>query len=351
MYTWNKFHFSISLFLRNVCTRLFNVDERIFMHGNEFKPEERDRFLDAFHDIILFTYRNKFKNICLTKSIAFTPKEVRSGSNNITSDIGWGCMYRVTQMSIANGINQFLKKNINNFNVESIINNFQDNEDSKFSIHNMVSFGLSEFGIEPKSWIGPTTSSMIASKLINSNKYIINGISISSIAYVEGTIYRNQAEKHFSEMSSDSCTFVWICMKLGISKFDVESYKKTIISISNVPQFICIMGGSGYSSGALLVVAFSDTYLYCLDPHIKVLTMFSNENYNRDDFVQKIPTKIYWDELDTSISMVFICRNLEDFDNMCIELTRINPNLFEVINNFDIKPSSRMEFDSGFLIL
>lgn len=348
---WRKFHFSISFFIRKVYTSIFNVEERIFMHGSEFKLEEKDSFLDAFHEIVLFTYRNEFEDICLIKSIALTLEEARCSSSNITSDIGWGCMYRVTQMSIAHGINQFLKKNTTDFNIENIINNFQDSESAEFSIHNMVSVGLNEFGIKPRSWIGPTTSSMIANKLINNNKNIISNISISSIAYLECTIYRNQAERHFSEISSDTCTFVWVCMKLGTSKFDVESYKKTIISISNIPQFLCIMGGSGYSSGALLIVAFSDTFLYCLDPHVKVLTMFSNENYNRDDFIQKVPTKIYWDELDTSLSMVFICQNLKDFDNMCSELTRINSDLFEVIDGFDIEPSSRMEFDSGFLIL
>ncbi|OII74259.1 peptidase family C54 domain-containing protein [Cryptosporidium ubiquitum] len=346
-----KFYFSVSLLFREIAQKFINIDEPIFMLRNKYEPENKERFLNVFREIILFTYRNEFKNISISKGILKPKSNIKDDSNNITSDIGWGCMYRVTQMSIAYGVRQFLKSYLGDSNIENIIKNFQDNEYAKFSIHNMVNVALSEFGINPTSWIGPTTSSMIADKLINDNRNIISNIQIASIAYIDGTIYKNQAIKHFSEISSDSCTFVWLCMKLGTSKFNISAYKETIISMSNVPQFICIMGGNNYSSGALLIVAFSDTFLYCLDPHIKVLPMFSEKNFSRDEFIQEIPTKIYWEELNPSLSMVYICRNLEDFDGLCSELTRINSDLFEIINNFEIELRSEMEFNSGFLIV
>ncbi|KAH8583841.1 peptidase family C54 [Cryptosporidium sp. chipmunk genotype I] len=343
-----KLYFSISLLFREIIHKFFNVDEQIFMLGNKYSPEEKEHFLEAFHNIILFTYRDEFKKIIMTRD---EMQPTKNYSNSTTSDIGWGCMYRVTQMSIIHGICQFIKKFLSDLNIENILNNFQDNENAKFSIHNMVNVGLSEFGVNPTSWIGPTTSSMIANKLINDNRSIISNIQIASISYIEGTIYRDQAVKHFSKIGPDSCTFVWLCMKLGTSKFNINAYKKTIISMSNVPQFICIMGGNNYSASAILIVAFSDSFLYCLDPHIKVLPAFSDENFSRDDFIQKIPTRIYWEELNPSLSMVYICRNLEDFDNLCSELTRINSDLFEVINNYDFAAKSRMEFNSGFLIV
>lgn len=346
-----KLYFSVSIFFREMTQKLFNSEEQIFMLENKYGPEDKDSFLKAFREIILFTYRSNFKNIYIYKDKVKAKNNIKNYSNNITSDIGWGCMYRVAQMSIAHGVYQFLKSYLKDLNTENIIKNFQDNEHAKFSIHNMVNVGLSEFGITPTSWIGPTTSSMIADKLINNNRNIVSNIQIASIAYVEGTIYRNQAVKHFSEMSSDSCTFVWLCMKLGVSKFNINAYKETIISMSSVPQFICIMGGNNYSSSALLIVAFSDTFLYCLDPHIKVLPMFSDKNFVKDDFIQKIPTKIYWEELSPSLSMVYICRNMKDFDSLCTKLTRINSDLFEVINNFEIESNIGMEFNSGFLIV
>ncbi|KAJ1609789.1 putative peptidase family C54 [Cryptosporidium canis] len=346
-----KFRFSISFFIKKVLNNLLNVDEGIFMYGYQYTPKEADLFLSEFHEVVLFTYRKMFKSICLSNGQVLSDEDIDCGSNGITTDVGWGCMYRVAQMSISHGICQYLKSSMIKFNIGNIISNFRDCENAMFSIHNMVKVGFIEFGIKPRSWIGPTTSSIIASKLINDNKDIINSIKVSSIVYADGTIYRNKAEQHFSEMSSDSCTFVWICMKLGASNFDIDAYKDTIISMSSIPQFICIMGGCSYSYGALLIVAFGDNFLYCLDPHIKVHNAFSNTNYNRDEFIQNIPTKIYWEELDASLSMVFICRNISDFDNMCEELTRINSDLFEVIDDLDVKPCNRIELDSGFLIL
>ncbi|KAK9173604.1 Peptidase family C54 family protein [Cryptosporidium meleagridis] len=341
-------YFSISSFFREMAHKFFTAEEEIFMLENKYAAGEKKYFLKEFHEIILFTYRDEFKHAIMTRN---TLQLTKSHSKNINSDVGWGCMYRVTQMSIAHGICQFMKRCLRDLNIKSILNNFQDNENAKFSIHNMVNIGLSEFGIDPTSWIGPTTSSMIANKLINDNRSIIYNIKIASITYTEGTIYRDQAVKHFSEVGSDSCTFVWLCMKLGASKFNINSYKKTVISMSNVPQFICIMGGNNYSSGALLIVAFSNSFLYCLDPHIKVLPSFSDKNFIRDDFIQKVPTRIYWGELNPSLCMVYICRNLEDFDDLCSNLTKINSDLFEVINNCDFEVKSIKELDSGFLVV
>ncbi|KAF7458662.1 putative cysteine protease ATG4 [Cryptosporidium felis] len=347
-----QIYYSIGHFLRNFIFKSLNAEENIFMLQKKYEPGERKLFLHEFRDFILFTYRNGFSDITeYIYSDDGHPLLQKNNSFAITTDFGWGCMYRVTQMAIYHGICIFLKK-ANNFdhNMRNIINNFQDNNSASFSIHNMVRVGLFEFGIKPTSWIGPTTSSIIANKLINSNKSVLSNVYIASLVFENGTIYRSKALKHFSEINQDSCSFIWICMKLGTSEFNGREYKETIISMSRITQFICIMGGNNYSSSALLILGFSNSLLYCLDPHIKTQPLFTDENYNRGDFVQEIPTQIYWEELNPSMAMVFTCKNLQDFDNLCIELSNVNPDLFEVINN-EIEIKRIVGIDSGFLIL
>ena len=75
---------------------------------------------------------------------------------NMTSDCGWGCTIRSTQMLIANVIRIAYKT----MDASDILKLFDDNErgknESAFSIQNVAVEGL-EFGKLPGNWYGVNT--------------------------------------------------------------------------------------------------------------------------------------------------------------------------------------------------
>ncbi|KAH7648978.1 hypothetical protein FG379_001347 [Cryptosporidium bovis] len=329
------------------------VDEDVVMSQKNYKSDISLEFLRDFRDIILFTYRYNFQDIL---SIFMEPERTSlygKVNSNPTTDVGWGCMIRVIQMSISHGIRIYLRRmKRNDISVEKIINNFQDSRNSIFSIHNMVFKAYYNLGISPFSWIGPTTSSVIADILINENREVIDNYKISSIVLKDGIIYKNITERHFSGIEPECCTLIWLCTKLGARNFNIGAYKKSILLImKQVPQFACIAGGHNNFNRALLVVGASMNYLYCLDPHTKILPLFSKNNFNREEFVQREPTKISWEDLSPSLSFVFACSGLSDFEEMCFNLRQINSDLFEAVECKKLDADFSFENDSGFLVL
>ncbi|KAH8741368.1 hypothetical protein FG386_003215 [Cryptosporidium ryanae] len=329
------------------------VDEDIIMFLKNYKSDVNEEFLREFRKIILFTYRYNFQDILSKFRELDRDSLYKNIKSDPTTDIGWGCMIRVTQMSILQGIRVHLKRiKRDDISIKELIDNFQDNNDSVFSIHNMVFRAYYNLGISPFSWIGPTTSSVIADILINENIEILYDQQISSIVFKDGTLYKNITEKHFSKIRTKCCTFIWLCTKLGATNFNVDAYKNSILLIMKlVPQFACISGGHNNFNRALLVVGASINYLYCLDPHTKILPSFSKENFDREEFIQNKPIKINWEDLSPSLSLVFVCSSFSDFEEMCLNLRRINSDLFETIEYKIMDSNIEFETDSDFLVL
>lgn len=80
-------------------------------NGDERTSNE---FIEAFQDIIWFSYRKNFQPISMNNNI-------------FTTDAGWGCTIRATQMFIANAIRKLNKMSFDDFMEKERIYQFLDN--------------------------------------------------------------------------------------------------------------------------------------------------------------------------------------------------------------------------------
>ncbi|OII76524.1 peptidase family C54 [Cryptosporidium andersoni] len=337
-----------------ISTIIYNIDQHddslIFLFGNKYDTDKYDSFLESFHEIILFSYRYNFPTIRSEWDFS-----IETGSS-VTTDLGWGCMLRVIQMSLALGLLRYCKMKKYTYSLDYILQNFQDLEESLFSIHQFVKVGCSIFNKKPKDWFGPTSASTIADYLVKNNPFLFNNFRISSILFKDGTIYKGNLFESFKSegYSENTLTFVWLCTRLGSSALNIQKYKHSIFSIfKNVPQLICIAGGHNCSSSALLIVGASEKFLYCLDPHIKLQEAFVIKNFNREEFIQQVPMRISWENLNPSLSFVFCCTDIDDFNHLCYSLVNIDPQLFEILPNKIKKPNwtERRDRDNDFIVI
>ncbi|XP_059655359.1 cysteine protease ATG4-like isoform X2 [Cornus florida] len=104
-------------------------------------------FVEDFSSRILMTYRKGFDAI---------------GDSKYTSDVGWGCMLRSSQMLIAQALlfhrlgrswRESLHKPLDRGYFE-ILHLFGDSEASAFSIHNLLQAGKA-YDLAAGSWVGP----------------------------------------------------------------------------------------------------------------------------------------------------------------------------------------------------
>lgn len=88
----------------------------------------------------------------------------------LTTDAGWGCVIRCTQMLMANCLRTLTKPQVKTPEQQQILNSdiitlFDDDKRntvrSSFSIQNIVEVGLNDHGQQPGEWYGVSKINLI----------------------------------------------------------------------------------------------------------------------------------------------------------------------------------------------
>ena len=263
-----------------------------------------------------FTYRTGFP--------AIEPYEY-------TSDAGWGCMLRASQMLISHALRIHFKgrewlpppdyrerRKRGSFYCE-LLTWFADlpGADCCYSFHNMVACGLSLEKF-PGEWYGPGTACHVLRQLCNvhrsylkrriengfyrkenSNKSCDINQELFQVIVTEGCIYRDQIEEEMK--NSDEASIASGCLQLSCSANDChdpllhpplesprldwksplllliplrlglskfnESYKEILARTFSFPQSVGIIGGRPAHAIWYFGAAADGSTLYGLDPH------------------------------------------------------------------------------------
>ena len=262
-----------------------------------------------------FTYRSNFPEI---------------HPYGYTSDAGWGCMLRASQMLVAHALrvhfkgrdwlppNDFNSRRIRGSFYHELLTWFADfpGVDCCYSFHNMVACGLS-FEKFPGEWYGPGTACHVMRQLCDVHKSYLrrridNGSYRGSIDYdgfqsemfevvvtSEGCIFKDAIEKSMCSTKSNEeshnetkfdqmedlfndpllrpppvkAKFEWkssllllVPLRLGLNKFN-DNYVSPLIETFSLPQSVGIIGGR--PSHAIWFYGIEDdgSKLYGLDPH------------------------------------------------------------------------------------
>ena len=292
--------------------------------SNEFRSE--------INAMPWMTYRNGFEPIPSPQCQASTEHDeagtagasvcsLRNGNSAVsgfTSDSGWGCTLRTTQMMTANAMIRNAKR-LNTFTPEteaSILSRFADSFSSPLSIHNMIKQSK---GIAGK-WFGPSQAGWAIAEL--AKPYIATYVAM------DGGI-SHRTVKDLLDKSAGKGLLVYVPVRLAMDTWiSVTEHKRAILGLfQHVPQFVGFVGGDVTQS--YYFVAASDDYLYIMDPHT---TQTSIESVTADNKAKVVPSQpgvmaMRWPRLTSTMMYGFLLHSIEDLDAMAKALKAVGPSV------------------------
>jgi cysteine protease ATG4 len=346
----------------NITSRLNKHDIYIFHKYfkciKDFPPEKANQYkrkLQAkLNKIIFFCYRKNFPPISSNKN----PKA------KYTSDTGWGCMIRCSQMMVARALYkifkrqkmsaskalytslvyfmefQFTLKNIpdtfipilnsylkricsTNNKIYTIIKSITP----PFSIQNLCHIG-EIFYKTAGEWFSDVTLSKIYS-VINNHFHCFDNISF--IPFLTTIVKETIINECFSPISNNNikkaytlsngnvvyfnkACIIFVSVRLGAEKIN-NVYYDSIKDLFKCKQCLGILGGkNGY---AYYFIGCDYKYLFYLDPHVTKNAINSDKERTPanllEHYLKKDIFQLSLDELQPAFTVGFLIRNLDEF--------------------------------------
>ncbi|KAG9149724.1 hypothetical protein Leryth_012437 [Lithospermum erythrorhizon] len=308
------------IWLLGVCYRVAQDDPS----ADPSQSEGYAAFVEDFSSRICITYRKGFAAIEDTK---------------YTSDAGWGCMLRSSQMLVAQALlvhqlgrswRKALDKPLEPTYFE-ILHLFGDSMISAYSIHNLLQAGKA-YGLAPGSWVGPyamcrtweTLSRCMRKESENSG--LTSAISIYVVSGDEDgerggapVVCIEDIYNHCVVSSNMDWTplLLLVPLVLGLDKINPR-YLPLLGSTFTFPQSLGILGGRpGVST---YIIGVQDEKAFYLDPHETqpvVDIMGDCSEVDTSSFHCSIIRQFPLDSIDPSLAIGFYCRDENDFADFC----------------------------------
>ncbi|GAB0086346.1 Cysteine protease [Sergentomyia squamirostris] len=246
-----------------------------------------------------------------------------SSPHKITSDKGWGCMLRCGQMLLAQslldlhlGRDWFWTPETRDPTYLKIINRFEDNRKSPFSIHQIALMGNSE-DKKVGEWFGPNTVAQVLKKLLKYDEWTSLNIHIA----LDNIIYLDDIQELCFEAADKSWKplLLIIPLRLGINEINpiyIDGLKRCFEINRNVGMI------GGKPNQALYFIGYVGDEVLYLDPHTTqrsgtVGEKNSSEEIEMDEtFHQKFASRIPFVQMDPSLAVCFLCRTQLEFDEL-----------------------------------
>jgi len=258
------------------------------------------------------------------------------GESGLTSDQGWGCMLRCGQMVLAGALLDIKlgrqwrwDKDKEEEVYIKVMEKFMDIKSAQYSIHQISLMGESLDGKAVGTWFGPNTVAQVLRKLckLDPSEDIVVHVAMDNtlvITEVKQACVRNTTEaatggigaegtsndKAESEESSWQPLLLFISLRLGLSEIN-PVYIPGLKTCFTLPTTLGVIGGS--PNHALYLLGFVEDEVIYLDPHTTQPASPPDTSYHADK-----PGRINISMLDPSLSLCFLCRTEEEFDNLCI---------------------------------
>ncbi|WAR23264.1 ATG4D-like protein [Mya arenaria] len=296
-------------------------------------PHSMEQFKQDFQSRLWFTYRRDFQALPNTR---------------FTTDCGWGCMLRSSQMMLAQAfIIHFLGRDwrVHTQSKEQetfyrmIIQWFGDSNSDQcpFSVHRLAEIGKT-FGKQPGEWYGPSSR-------CNGKSCQFSACTKGYLLYKQDVINmctarpRNLTGSHDSHSSQDThvgdagsknpvdpgskewkrSVIILIPVRLGGEEFN-PIYTQCVKNLVAQENCIGLIGGKPKHS--LNFIGWQDDKLIYLDPHFcQDYVDTQKRDFKIETYHCFSPRKISLNKMDPSATVGFYCRNKQDFDRF-IEYTK-----------------------------
>lgn len=304
--------------------------EDVWILGKKYSAiQDLERIRRDITTIIWFTYRKGFVPI---------------GDEGLTSDKGWGCMLRCGQMVLGVALTRVHLAEDWSWSAETrdptylkIVQRFEERKQAPYSIHQIALMGACE-GRDVGQWFGPNTIAQVMKKLVVYDKWSSLAIHVA----LDNTVVKEDIEQlcrlrrdsgdngNSSRCDSEKLQLEWkplllmVPLRLGLSDIN-PIYINGLKICFESRQSIGVIGGKP-NQALYLVGCVGDEVIY-LDPHT---TQKSGpiENKVTDDQKEmdasyhcKYASRIPILSMDPSVAVCFLCRTVEDFEELCHTIT------------------------------
>lgn len=297
------------------------VSDSVWLMGKKYEIHSDDGFDKLCEDIksrLWFTYRKQFSPI---------------GDSNMTSDSGWGCMHRCGQMFMAQallvkylGRDWIWKPNCMNETYKNILNQFNDNVESQYSIHKIASKGCT-LEKQVGQWFGPNTVVQVLKRLTeeDSENDIVIHVAMDNMVVKSEIRKLFNKEKDSAQESKTSPSsslgdqensnpvLLAIPLRLGLSEI-MPVYFDKLKEVFTLKQSLGIIGGK--TNHASYFIGYVGNELIFLDPHT---TQTHRDQVDDSTYHCSNPSRMVFSQLDPSIALCFYLKNVEDFEEWCIK--------------------------------
>lgn len=295
----------------------------------------------------------------------------------ITSDAGWGCMLRSTQMLMGQTLRlhfksrdwrpprSFINRRRDPF-VRSMLTWFADFPSADgcvYSLHNMVACGYA-YDILPGEWYGPGSACYVLRDLVDLHNQQMGGaLQLKVHVTTQGAVYRDQIsqlcailphptveekaatlplsthpldDSFWSTSATDvkpkymewhSALLLLIPLRLGLKSFNRDYFEVVAYALS-LPQSVGILGGKPRGARWFYGASSDGKRVFGLDPHtvqqapsrrnVTVNGQLTSVVQLSDQYLRSIhtcdPEVASLLSLDPSIALGFYCRNETDLN-------------------------------------
>uniref|UniRef100_A0A0N4ZMP5 Cysteine protease n=1 Tax=Parastrongyloides trichosuri TaxID=131310 RepID=A0A0N4ZMP5_PARTI len=325
------------------------------------KNDGYDKVKEFVRSRLWMTYRKDFTKI---------------GGTGPSSDQGWGCMLRCGQMLLAQAIVDIklgkdwiwdINSSAENCDYIKILNLFQDDKTSNYSIHQIAQMGVSE-GKCVGEWLGPNTVSQVLKKLVFYDDWSDIRVHVA----MDNVLIHDDVKKVAIVEKGDESVWknllIIIPLRLGLTYIN-RDYIPAIKMFYRLKQCAGIIGGR--PNRALYFIGMADEEMLYLDPHICQPVIDINEQMESVDvkeneaISEKIgenggievnveePTSssllindasfhcdcvahMDYGQMDPSLALAFVCKGKEDYEDLTKNLQEVlkasKPPLFEMLS-------------------
>ena len=316
---------------------------------NTSHPQELEKFNRKFSKIIYVSYRSRYK------------PQINIKNNKIfTSDCGWGCMIRSSQMILCRALYKIFKyKNksdenlifqivpfIMDRNLDIVKNKYigMDNYinklkelgkkdiiaiDPPFSIHKIVILG-EKFNRASGEWFSDFELPKIYN-IINTTFNIIPDLSI--IHFNSFILLETIIKECFKEMDSnkkdesedntyikfeekkyimEKMGLIFVSVRLGLDNV-TSDYYPSIFKLFSCKECLGIIGGKKWTNSASYFFGYYENFLLYLDPHFNNQSIDHLDNNSISSYRNKIIYKLDIKTLKAGFTIGFLFRNMKEF--------------------------------------
>ncbi|KAI5967705.1 ATG4 [Candida margitis] len=258
-----------------------------------------------------------FPSILFSKSTLTNVGNLRSllDNDNFSSDAGWGCMIRTSQNLLANALLKLSGKLDESTQLE-ILQLFQDDPSSAFSIHNFIRVASSSsLSIKPGQWFGPNAASLSIKELALEVKDRNLSHQVPCVYISENAdLYDDGVEELFNKALTP--LLLLFPVRLGIDQVN-KYYYHSILQLLASKFSVGIAGGKPSSSFYFIGYENEQDLIY-FDPH---LPQVAESPINLSSYHTVNYSKLNVGQLDPSMMIGILLGTMNDYIEFKSECT------------------------------